>query len=454
MIWQAGLLVILIIAAVTRLWRIDSWSYVLFDEADYATAAAQYVSGQAFVMNHPPLVPMQYAALAWLGGASAEQRFPQSLLPYGDFPFVLLRSATAVSGTLLVLFVALLARAITGSPLAGLLTGFFAAVDNALVLYARLILADTWLLLYGAAGLWCFLKKDDASDRRAWSAWLSCAGLLFGLAISVKGTGLFFPAVAFLHAAWRARVRGSQDLSFIARRVLLMPLLVVLTVTLVHWLLIDATGPVMIASSETPDNNFMTIRDRNPLLPNHPVLARITQRLAETALGYLYTIGGHFTVPQHAAASPWWQWPVMQKPMTLLAYRPTDHAERTLVVIGNPVVWLGGLMALIYTLWQRLRRRQASGADLLLLSYGFYLAVMALLPPPMFLYHYFPALIFMIILMASVLAQQTRFTPLRRTAVIALVIAGFLYLAPYTYGLSLKTFWIPRLPYIYTPAAL
>ncbi|MBI4021730.1 MAG: phospholipid carrier-dependent glycosyltransferase [Candidatus Andersenbacteria bacterium] len=451
--WRAGLLTILFIAALARLWHIDAWPYVLFDEADYATAAVKYLAGQAFVMNHPPLVPLQFAALAWLAGASADQRFPAALLPYGNFPFALMRAATAVAGTLLVLLVSLLARDITGSPAVGLLAGFFAALDNALVIYARLILPDTWLLLYGTAGWWCFFKKDTAADHRGWNTWLSCAGIFFGLAISVKATGLFFPAVAFLYAAWRARTHGRHDISQVAKRVLLVPFLVALTVTLIHWLLLDATGPVVLVGSNTPHYVFTIVRDNNPLLPKHPALARLAQLLAETALSYLYTISGHLAGSQHSAASAWWMWPFMHKPMKLLAHRPAGETASALVVIGNPAVWLGGLAALIFTLWQRYQRRPQlfPGADFLLFSYGLYMAVMAFLPGPMFLYHYFPALILMIILLAAVLVRLPLITTPHRLAFLALVLAGFLYIAPYTYGLSMEVYWTPRLPFIHPP---
>lgn len=451
--WRIGLLGILLIAALLRLWRLDHVPYVVFDEAYYTTFATQYLDGKPFIDAHPPVARFHFAALAALGGASAAQRFPESLLPYEAFPYVLLRTGSAVAGVLLVLFIMLLTHTITGSPAAALLAGFMAALESSLVVYARLILPDTLLLLYGMAGLWCFLRKDQAIYRsRAWYSWLAGASFLFALSAGVKATGFIFPGVAFIYALWRPPLHTPDYYYVIARHVFIVPLLLLLVFTFAHWLLLDAAGPVYLDISDTPDAMFTSFRE-NRFYRFHPVLGRVMQRLAETLVGYLHTIGGHTTSDApHAVASPWWMWPAMLKPMTLFEERQADVLVRALVLIGNPAVWWGGLVMLVYSLWQRLRRRQRYvSTDVLLFGYSAYLTVMALIPRPMFVYHYFPALLFMIILMASVLAQQPHFTSLRRTAAIALVIAGFLYLAPYTYGLPLSAYWTPQLPFIHIP---
>ncbi|MBI4021731.1 MAG: phospholipid carrier-dependent glycosyltransferase, partial [Candidatus Andersenbacteria bacterium] len=356
--WRVGLLAILLLAAGTRLWRINSWPIVLFDEAYYASAAVQYLAGQPFLFSHPPLVPLQYAALAYTGGATGGQLFRESLLPYGQFPYALLRAGSAGAGVLLVLVITLLAKTITGSPVAGLLAGLMAALDNSLVLYARLILPDTWLLLYGLLGLWCFLRAGQTPYRsRRWYRWLLCASVMFGLAVSVKATGFFFPALAFIYSLRQLPRYGAAHPSRVALCVFVIPLLVVLSVTLLHWLLFDAVQPVLLNVHGQPDPIINTIRLRNPLLPRHPLLGRITQRLAETAVYYLHTIGGNYTFrTPHSASSPWWLWPFMQKPMTLVALAGKD-GTREVIFTGNPVIWWGGLSALALISWQRLRRR-------------------------------------------------------------------------------------------------
>lgn len=136
-------------------------------------------------------------------------------------------------------------------------------------------------------------------------------------------------------------------------------------------------------------------------------------------------------------ASPWYAWPVMQLPMQYLGTQ--------MMLFGDPVLWLGSTIAVIFAialLWRHWRERT------LLILLGGYAA--SLLPfftfvhRPTFLYHYFPALLFAFGLLAWMLSRWLGFGGIAALTrrqwfflfiIVVLVGAGFLAVAPLTYGL-------------------
>jgi dolichyl-phosphate-mannose-protein mannosyltransferase len=439
--WRNGFIIILLIAALTRFWDLRAVPYVIFDEVFNTSIAARYIAGEAFVDGHPPTARLHFATAAWIGGATKEQQAFSILQPYNNFPYVLMRSVSATAGVLLVAFCMLLMKKLTNSPGTALLAGLFITLDNALVLYSRLILPDTLLLLYGIAGLYCYFKKDDYPTKsKYWYVWLIAGSILFGLTINVKITALWFPFIALLHSLVHPFKQNLRESYTMAIYLFGIPIIITLLLFILHFSILEPTGTVYYASTDIEVDMFNQVREGNPIYKISHSLGLVTQRIAEAVIGFLYTVEVHFVTSQQeaktATASYSWQWLLMQKPMTF-AVMPTGETTRFIYLIGNPIIWWGVIVAVIARFVAIIKTRHYKKIDILLIGYIGYLAVFTLISRPMFIYHYFPSLIFGILLLASAIIHLHQRWPWLSYLYITLVIASFVFLSPYSYGLPL-----------------
>ena len=124
----------------------------------------------------------------------------------------------------------------------------------------------------------------------------------------------------------------------------------------------------------------------------------------------------------HAFQSPWWEWPIIGKPMWYHAGGRPDGMVSTIVAFGNPAVWWGGLAATVamfaYTASYGLRRLRAGirgswletgretrrllfAATLLVTGFASQYLPWVLVPRSTYIYHYFASLPFIILCMGQ-----------------------------------------------------
>ena len=202
----AALAVIVAMSTVLHFWRISYPSQPLFDEVHFATYAADYVQHRAYYDIHPPLGKLMYAAvlsfvmprnffgtsqfvIIKMNQETKNLDVTDAGVPFGDFPYVPLRAASAVVGVLLVLAFYKFLRALGLSTIGSLLGAFFVTFENALLLDTRLILLNSMFMAFGFLALAFYFQKN----RRPW-----LAGTLWGLALSVKLSAIVFSAPIFI----------------------------------------------------------------------------------------------------------------------------------------------------------------------------------------------------------------------------------------------------------------
>lgn len=102
------------------------------------------------------------------------------------------------------------------------------------------------------------------------------------------------------------------------------------------------------------------------------------------------------SLPPHTYQSNWWTWPFMIRPIWYL-YEPADGAQRGILLIGNPAVMWGGLIALAACVWGWIK----TGSPRLFAAAGLWLgsvAIWALIPKSLgFYYYYYPSSVFIVI---------------------------------------------------------
>ena len=97
-------------------------------------------------------------------------------------------------------------------------------------------------------------------------------------------------------------------------------------------------------------------------------------------------------LPPHTYQSDWWSWPLDLRPVWYL-YEVVDGAQRGVLLLGNPAVMLGGLLAVAACLWGWIRTRDVrlgTAAGLWLAS----LLIWAAIPKSLgfFYYYYLPSI--------------------------------------------------------------
>jgi dolichyl-phosphate-mannose-protein mannosyltransferase len=227
--YWGGPLAVTAIGAGLRLWDLGQPHSLIFDETFYVKDAwslwnngyettwpaetdPRFAAGETNIFTtegsyvvHPPLGKWLIA----LGMAA-----------FGAHNAFGWRVSVAVAGILMVLLIALIARRLTGSTLLAVIAGGLLAIDGHAIVLSRVSLLDNFVALFVLAGFGLMLIDREWSRRRLgemlaarrarvasphwgptlwWRPWLVAAGLTFGLAISVKWSGLYFLAAFGLY---------------------------------------------------------------------------------------------------------------------------------------------------------------------------------------------------------------------------------------------------------------
>lgn len=424
---------------------------MVFDEVYYTTMATQYLAGTPFYDRHPPTARLIFAMLAKLAGADPASRFESTTIPYGDFPYHVLRMGSATAGVLVVVFITLIGKDATGMPLVGLIAGILTVFDNALTLFSRYILGDIFILCFGLGGLWCYIRKNHVPyTSKAWYAWLALSSILCGLSLGVKMTGGVFLAMAWW--MWYREKHNQRPPAPIARLFLLiLPAVIVIALMTIHFLLLDAHGPVLNAIGHTEPTTivfFDELRNSTFIHQLGEFRGLIMQRVIEIIIGTLVTVAGHLESQSSILASPAWIWPLMVSPIPLMILQE-GQTFQVIHLLGNPAIWWGGLIALVYVLSRRFRYNEYKTVDPFLFGYVLNIAVLSFSRRGLVPHLYLPSLVFLILITATVLANIYQRRPKTTTALIAFSVLMFLFFMPLTYGLPRtqtqiqRRIWLP-----------
>ncbi|QUI22495.1 glycosyltransferase family 39 protein [Vallitalea pronyensis] len=104
-------------------------------------------------------------------------------------------------------------------------------------------------------------------------------------------------------------------------------------------------------------------------------------------------------VSHHPFASEPWTWPWLIKPVWYYMgrYGLAEGTKSSIVLMGNPIIWWSGIVAAGYTLYDTIRTKRKVGMFLLVAFFAQYVPCF-FIPRQMFLYHYFPSLVFIMLM--------------------------------------------------------
>lgn len=346
-------------------WRLHLPAEPVFDEVYFPVFARNYLDGTPFFDAHPPLGKYLIAiGIRFFG-----------FTPLGY------RAVDALFGIGLVLLVYRLSRALFRNRKIAFLAGVFAALDGLLLVESRAGLINIFAVCFALAAYDLFLRSTLQADNRPHRSSLFGAGVCAGAAAAVKWVGAASLGVLWvlvLAARLHHRFTGGRWTAALASRfdrihagsmagyllhLFLVPVLVYSVSFIPHLL-------------QNPEFDFVEL---------HRQMFGYHSHLQE---------GHHY-------ASPWWSWPLVLRPVSYFWQVDAASGQATSILnIGNPVLWWLALPALVFALWQALRRR-TFGLLFVLLAYAAHYFPFVLISRATFSYHYMGALPFAIIAVAQ-----------------------------------------------------
>ena len=193
------------------------------------------------------------------------------------------------------------------------------------------------------------------------------------------------------------------------------------------------------------------------LSPTGPVTLRRIIAAQEGMLSYHSTPGLGM---DHPFQSPWWQWPLIMKPMWFSQdkFEPAGYAS-TIMCMGNPWVFYIGAVCMVAVFAAFIAKyvRVKTGLSLRHGDGDLTLAVLVigmlaqylpwvLVPRSMYIYHYFASVPFVILATAWMLNLLPESRPKLRHGVMALYVIGaaafFVMFFPYASGWLTRTEWL------------
>jgi dolichyl-phosphate-mannose-protein mannosyltransferase len=449
--WRPELIVLIAGALLTRFFDLFHPNAVVFDEVYFKAFAAHYLDGHYYFDIHPPLGKLILGGYAHLIGLHAQDMLTGTALG--------LRVLPALAGALLVpLMWAILRRLGASRPFA-FIGAAALLLDNALLVESRFILMDSMLLLFGLGAIYLYLVARESKRYHLW--WLAGAALSAGAAASIKWTGLGALGLIGLlwiwdqpHETrkWRVRV---AELLILA----IVPVLLYMSVFWMHFQLLPKSGD---------GDAFMSQRFQSTLEGNQSYQPGARMSFIDKFIELnveMYRANQTLTAT-HPYGSRWYTWPLEQRPIYYWqGPYMTDSRQGNIYMLGNPMLWWGLWVALLSGLgyvWltgHKLRPRTVGALALAAAAYFINLIPFVAVPRVMFLYHYFYSLCFSIVFVVMLwndLASdhqghvlEARSAKWAYAAVLALLVLGFLYFSPISYGWPLSPtglgqhMWLP-----------
>lgn len=456
-----GLLVLLL----SYLTYFQNYNYppqLFWDENYHIASAQKYLNGVHFMEPHPPLAKLLIALGEKLYHPNAfSNQFINTDyardLPAG-FSFVGYRFFPTLLAWLTAPVLYLTFLLLTRNPQQSTLLSFLYIFDNALIVHARGAMLDSTLLFFMALTALSFLLLLETRHRlNAFFPSAVLFGAAFAAAMTTKNTALILILfVPFL--VWKLWSEGHADPRVarqkIGRMLGAMSLafaVVFCSVWYTHFAIGSIVNPVL------PDQGYYQASEEYKVILNQgltrslssfPVMLRDSLRFTSH---YARGVPRLDLCKRDENGSPFYFWPLGARAINFRWETPEGTHYRYLYLQVNPMVWwmsfaavllaIGLLAAqLFFPLREPLRHRFLLTAFVTL--YVCYMIAISQLDRVMYLYHYFPPLLFGFVICALVFLELRRFWTWEFSAqgkkiglllLSLLVFASFQFYRPLTY---------------------
>ncbi|MDY5786010.1 dolichyl-phosphate-mannose--protein mannosyltransferase [Corynebacterium sp.] len=407
------------------------------------------------------------------------------------------RVMTALFGTAVVAFIWLLCRRLTQSTTLATLAGIIAVCDGVLLVAAKFGMLDIFQVTFIVAASWTLAGDMRQVHQRMHTAYLAgvidpagalgprlgfrwwrfATGVLLGLSLSVKWSGLYYIAFfGLLSAFWDLWLRSRYRVKMPVVGTLLhdvpaaLASLVLIPIALYVW-----SWRAWFAS-ETSVYRHSAV-DGTIAGSDWPELASLPDALAGWLYYHLSVLEFHGSLTSSGGSShPWdskpWAWLVAARP--ILYYSSTDiecgpmTCREMIYLFGTPAIWWLTVPILLWAAWVWLTRRDTRVIVPVIAFAAGFVPWLAAFDRQMYFFYATAMVPFTIVLIAIALGYvlQTWRTPahpqLRRLAgfditvgqvavlaYLAVVVGMFVYFSPILYGMRIpeglyqSMMWLP-----------
>jgi len=345
-----------------------------FDEIYHPRTGYEYLHRlRVFETTHPPMGKNFIAAsVHFLGMTPFAWRLPGTLF-----------------GVLMVPLLYAFARLLFKSNNWALFAAFIFSFDFMRFTQTRLATIDTYVAFFVLAMYFCmygYVREvkhygDDPSYEKSGFArrslvWLALCGTMTGLAIASKWQGvygalglpiLFFPA---LYNLYKHNPRLAKITFFACFGFFIALPVGIYTLSYIPFILAQGGG-----LRAAWDNQY-----------------------------HMFSYHAHL-VAEHGFASRWWSWPLMLWPIWIYVDRISPYVNAGMTSFGNPAVWWFGIVAawvaVVTVVWELSIKKNAAKTAVplfLLVGYAAQFLPWALVGRLTFIYHYFPSVPFVVLL--------------------------------------------------------
>lgn len=378
------LVAILVFAFATRVFGLNSPSTMYFDEVYHAFTAKIILSPEANKAWEWWNTPPSGFAYEWTHPPLAKLGMAAGMVIFGQNSFGW-RIPGAILGTLSVLMVYLIAKEIFEDEFVGLLSATVFSLDGLALVMSRIGMNDSYILFFSLLSIYLFMKKRDF-----WSAFS------FGLALASKWSAIWAIPILGILWLWRGKKFTRGILWFFV----LPPVLYLLA-----YFQMFLTG-----------HNLTTWWGMQEQI-------------------WWYHTGLKAT---HPYTSPWWEWPLLIRPIYLYTNSEVNGMVSRIYAFGNPFVFWFGFISVIFSLIYAFLEKNKK-LWLIIFSYLVFFTPWAASPRIMFLYHYLPSIPFLAIATAYVLRRNPKFI----TYYLLLITVAFIYFYPHWAGLQIPL-WLDK----------
>ena len=421
------------------------WNSSYFDEIYHARTAYEFIQGTVpYETSHPPLGKVLMSLCVIIFG----------MTPFGW------RFAGAFAGILMLPGMYLLGKQLTKRTWAATLCSMLMALDCLHLTQTQIATIDSFpvlFILFSYFFMLRFLQSNPIREKlSALLPNLALCGICMGLSIASKWIGIYAGiglAVLFFWHCFRSlsadsrRHRQSEGKQF--RRLLKLCVWCVLFFIVIPLLIyVISYIPYM-----AYDQRIKSVGDYLVRVWNSQV----------GMFNYHSTPGLGM---DHPFYSPWWEWPIIGKPMYYASesYIPDPYPVHfSIFAFGNPVIWYGGLAALAYCclrcllsrryrlegspdIWHRMKTDADPGWQFLFVGLLAQYLPWVLVPRGTYIYHYFASLPFLMLavcLCANDLEKRFRHAGKWVSRVFILLSAVlFVLLFPYASGIAVPAWWL------------
>jgi dolichyl-phosphate-mannose--protein O-mannosyl transferase len=449
-----GIVFVLAIASVTRLWNLGFPQKLVFDETYYVKDALSlaregheknwpeganavfesgdvysYLADPAFVV-HPPFGKWLIASGMWLLG-------PDNAAGW--------RISTALLGIATVALLMLVAYKLFRSTKLALAAGFLLAIDGMAITMSRTALLDAPLTFFLLLGFLFFLIDNKQSRLRIGYAiqqgrttllwfrpWLVLAGVALGAASAIKWSGLYLLAAIGLYVVFSELLlrRDSKEKSWVRSGLLAQGVISFLNLVPVAAATYLSSWLGWINSSGGYSRNWA---EENSL----PGIFGVLPSWAQSLWNYhqvVYSFHVNLSV-DHSYQSHPITW--------LLGLRPTaffyetfsagqmgcesETCSSAITALGNPLIWIFATAALLYLAYRYLRTRERV-IGLVLLGVGA-LYLPWLLIPERTVFQFYAVSFLPWMILGLVLVMQILYRAIGNTKLAKALVIGFFVLA-------------------------